>query len=667
MAQRVEDGQVGVSSFSSLRADTQESPVAEVIMNCLEITFPKYFRDKGWANGIGRVQEEIDSYAANLLQQDKKIVFDLRACLWIDPIPAMSILLEVSYARHLGVPVRILLPSPSDNTDQNDDDPYQKSPNRLLLFIAREKIFQCFSGQDDGVVIDPLPKNGWGEYENLDVCPSYEDAHCIPMTLLKLPPVSNESFAKSIVRELLENVSSGLESKVSPRALERLTYKLRVAVQEAIHNAQEHAYPDADKLRNVVIYARYRTGGVGIDSANQAKFLACLSEENKHCPGLSSDWLRGRPGALEVFILDRGIGMISAFESGGQQIVARSGKAKNKFFTVMNNTFVLGMSAKKERQTQYGGLHLLNNILEETTDYVRAIEGDVWFGSSVPFKEGRKNPILTSNRATRKGLALHLRLGWKSQTDRGKNWAEFSQENDYKLWWEELAFSEQDCEKSFDWFRNQSIIDERFDHEAPVVIKGDGDWILWFVHPHRMKWDILSFLEKKVSPLATTHAKLAIVDIPSYEAGTYAEALSGFKFMGTQAWPKYFEYIILGTDQFRFSALQSKEYPHSKWGFSELHEEFSSLKISPPPISPKPKNLRLALVRWMKWHDSRRLWDEVASHKDMFIPKRIVWNEDVIISGYLDFEKTTHNHLCSDTRLKKARSSINVRGKFSNN
>jgi len=118
-----------------------------------------------------------------------------------------------------------------------------------------------------------------------------------------------------------------------------------------------------------------------------------------------------------------------------------------------------------------------------------------------------------------------------------------------------------------------------------------------------------------------------------------------------QKWPQIFSKIILCTNRWRFAAVDY-ERDVRRHGFSKLYEDFSQLKVSPPVIEPQPTNFRLAVVRWLKWHDSRLLWEEVSQRGSMFIPENVIWSTDDTgqqhtISGYIDFPQTTRNGLCA--------------------
>lgn len=629
----------------SSTADGFDVPQLRRSKGQLEVQLPRYFRDEAWANGMGAVQDAIIDERSGLDTPAKKLIFDFNQCRWIDPVPLISVLLEIANARSLGIQVVVRVPEPDDGPHPTEVGPYQASPNRLLWFLDQEGFFDCLDRIDDGANLD-YPKGSQRDvYRRLRVTPSYEDARCIAMTLFAVPAEeAAPAFAQQSVERLLVGVDSRLDAKVAPQTRERLIYKLRVALQEALHNAQEHAYESGAPSRLLAIYVRYRTGGLGLDTGGRNVFKQHAKEESVHCPGLDQDWLAARKGCLEVFLLDRGIGMVRRFELSNINLAETY-----KFNQVMKQTFLEGRSSKPERQTLYGGLHLLHNLLSDTGDFIRGLEDGTWFAAAAPMiRSSKQTHFLTANRARLQGLAMHFRLGWKAETDYGDKWAKFAHGEESEVW-PELSFSPEACASSFLWFDAQTVIDERF---ADLTIDtGQGDWILWLVKPHRMKWDILSYLERTVASYARQKTTLVIADIPSYEAETYAAALAEIRVNLDQRWPQLFSRVILCTNRWRFAAVDY-QVNGRRHGFSKLYEDFGQLKLSPPAIEPKPTNFRLAIVRWIKWHDSRLFWKEVSQRSSMFIPENVIWSTDEsgrskTISGYIDFPQTTRNALCA--------------------
>ncbi|MBM0105829.1 hypothetical protein JM946_13900 [Steroidobacter sp. S1-65] len=608
------------------------------------VHLPRYLRDESWANSMGAIQEAIAPQKLGGTASLNQLTFDFVPCRWIDPLPLMSILIEIKHAVASGLRVRIVLPKADDGPDPLEVGPYQTSPNRLLWFLDQEGFLDHIEQLSKSHALEYPQVDERNDYRELRITPSYEDSRCIPMRLFTVPRESDgPAFAQQTVEDLLVGIDTRLEARTSPQTRERLTYKLRVALQEAMHNVQEHAYDGLESPRLLAVYVRCRTGGLRLDAASRSTFEAHGREERAHCPGVDSDWLAARPGCLEIFILDRGMGMVRRFEQSKGPL-----PGKYKFNEVMAATFVDGQSSKPERQTRFGGLHLLHNLLSDTGDYIRALEEGTWFAAAAPLvRREKQTHRLTQGQATLRGLAMHLRLGWKTEADDDERWAQFEQ-GEHSEVWPELCLDEQACASSMRWFGEQAVVDERFGRS--VEQGGQADWVLWLVRPHRMKWDILSFLKRRLTSHAREGATLVIADIPSYEAETYAAALADLKLACDEQWPSRFSRIILCTNRWRFAAVEY-ERRGSRHGYSDLRRNLAEMRIGAPPLEPRPANFRLAVVRWLKWHDSQILWTEVSQQRSMFIPEPILWGQDAygqprVISGYLDFSQSARDTLC---------------------
>src|SRR6266498_2164398 len=118
----------------------------------LEVKVPRYLRDKGWADSMGHVQNEICQWATEKIGTTSgKVIFDLVLCRWVDPLPLMSILLEIANARHMGMNVVVRLPKPDFGPSPSEIGPYQNSPNRFLLYLDQEGFLDCLDSFNDKV------------------------------------------------------------------------------------------------------------------------------------------------------------------------------------------------------------------------------------------------------------------------------------------------------------------------------------------------------------------------------------------------------------------------------------------------------------------------------------------------------------------------------------
>ena len=141
MQDNISDTNIAKDDFSPLLIKTSSENI--------EIHLPKYFRDMGWADSIKELQDCFKNFIEKPSKTIKEIIFDFCQCRWIDPLPLMSLLLEILTIRFLRIPVKILLPEPDNAPPPIQAGPYQDSPNRLLFFLAQEGFIDCIERQND--------------------------------------------------------------------------------------------------------------------------------------------------------------------------------------------------------------------------------------------------------------------------------------------------------------------------------------------------------------------------------------------------------------------------------------------------------------------------------------------------------------------------------------
>jgi hypothetical protein len=633
----------------------------DLILHC-----PPYFRDQSWSDEIGSVQSAIAHWADSLSGCKRSFRVDLSACRWIDPLPAISVALEAVREKLSGADVQVILPKPDDGSLSDIFGPYQETPNRVVRFLVDEGF--CEALVKNGIAIiseenEPIVGTGWEPYNNAVVEVSYKGAHCVGFNLIDISGETEHGVPK-IVDRLLEGAELDLGANVPRHRIEYLICKLRVALQELIHNVQEHAYNSDQLIRLVGIYVRYRRGGADIAGSDLLKFQRHITEERQRCPKLGTEWLEGRRGCLELFVLDQGQGLVKRFVEASERLNSKGSeldkiaKSSNKLRAIMYAVMARGHSTKPEdrRLTEAGGLQLLHRLLDEAGDYVRVLDDGVWFGTTAPIiREKAATYIRTNDRIHLRGLAINLRLDWKARQDIGAEWAPLA--DDPEVIWKEMSRDEISCSESFQRFSKSAVIDDRFQDLSPlplIDLAPTSEMLLWRVRPHLMKWDIISYLEKAIATsIESSRMTLIITDIPSYEASIYKAALSNFRTM--LSWPGKFLHIILVTDRMRFAIVSSVRTAEQRgqYGFSSLATNIETITIKVGPSLTDPSTFRLFIHRWMKWHDSNRYWKEISESKiaRLFFDEPIVWSDGEsqhpkIIEGYLDFAQSTHNRVC---------------------
>ncbi|MES9856436.1 MAG: phosphoribosyltransferase [Sedimenticola sp.] len=621
-----------------------------------EIKIPRLLRDNAWSISIGTVQSKID----DAIDSGSSLIVDCLECKWIDPMPLASLLLELVTARSRGISIDVLFLDVDDGPDgQENHKVNQNSPNRLISFLITEGFFSQLISHD---ITSYIGKNEvtlvlLDNYKrDIKVRPSYADAHFIPLSIFSVPNIdindiekaddTARRFAAKTVENLVSDIEVLLHAHCGTPARSHVLFNLRAVIQELLHNVQEHAYAN-NEMAFAALYVRYRKGGAVASSIQESEIYEhCVSEEYRNCPLANREWLDGQRGCLEVFFIDRGIGLVKSF--------SKKDKVKG-LKSILIKAFYDGASTKDKRTTEHGGLKLLHTLLSRSIDYVRVIDGGAWFGCEVPFERKVKTvikPISPEEGGKQlKGLGYHIRLGWNEPTVDEETWLRFN-ENEVSNVWNDLSKHTSQCEELFSWFSKHHVWDERFESVELKRIK--SEFILWLPKENRMKWDILSRLEY-LAGYVDNNCTLIIADIPSREAAMYKAAMSHARFMATEKWPSKFCKVVLSTNRWEFAYAEHKSEQTGYHGFSTF-----SVDDVPKTFSPniKKKDLgelsfRRLVVQWLKWHDSSCFWREVKRDKRLYLAEEIVWSEDddhkpvKTICGYLDFPATVHNSVCS--------------------
>lgn len=613
---------------------------------------PASFRDDAWSQSIGPLQRRLDALSG---AEGTTFSFDFSNCRWIDPLPALSLLIEMARIVRRGVVVTASFAGPEGNSKDRTSN---SSAAKLLLFLAKEGFLQTLltHGVIGKIGNQEITAELIRDCLEIKATLTFSDASAIPMRLFDVPALTtgdeldhaSRKFAGQTVAAILGGVEPILRSRCSAPERRHLLYTLRAVLQEFLHNVQEHAYA-SETYRPAALYVRFRRGLIGLASPKERNsYGSTIEEERKHSLQLSADWLHSKRGCLEVFFLDRGVGISQKF--------AGSRKDETQFRHVMESTFFDGRSSKGERTTAYGGLHLLHTLLSRCNDYLRAIEGSNWFGSPVPFRRRTATatkpiPYLEEDLI---GFGYQVRLSWKAPTDDGDKWLRFSDVEVQRLLGDVLVSPSATSQNPL--AAAGRVVDERFRDIPQYGSTSDHAYLLWLPPRNLMKWDVIDRLEKLAATI-NFFCTLVIADIPSIEAATYEAAISKADFNPNELWPSKFKAIVLATNRWSFAYAEYKEAESSTangvHGFSPISIADIPKKFKPGLRSEARRSFRDLVVDWLKVHDSECFWRQAETSKRLFLPENVIWEQDekhqpkLVIDGYLDFPTASHDRYCA--------------------
>lgn len=604
-----------------------------------EIKIASSLRDRAWGAYFGEVQLAIRNQ-----EWDSKcfgtIVIDFRNCIWSDPLPLLSLGIVLAEHKDKGGKSHIILPS-------------ARTPSlatRFLKFIAQEGFLYIFIENSNSIRSEKeiIGKQQVNKFKQITVDLCFVNSTFLPAAILNL--VTEDSIERWVEHQM-DLADSIIDDKAPAWTHDDLLHRLKIFLHETLHNIFVHAYPK-NHSKYAGVYVRFREGFLGEDNHIQRHNLVrALKQENDErvCPSLPKYFLENRQGAIEVFVIDAGIGMCNhLYETEPADSSIKRRRLKNAW----NDVFLdEGFSAsKRNNTTKYGGLHLLGQLLKENEDFIRAYDDDYWYGSSFPIHRSFGNPMIGAlgNEHCKNyilGLNWTSRFSWFTATDTAyAGWLHWSNVLEKNPFLEEYYLSEVDILQ----FNNLPVNDQRFTKNKVELEKLDtSKYYLLLPTINLSKKDILTLLENLANQMEYSKKRtLIIADIPSHECSIYIAALDEYFLQKKIKWPKYFSKIVLVSRRLTVCVLtyQSKRYEH---GFSSSIEATKKMFSSHREGFCPSENI-LHLFRWLRYYDSVYFWKRIASfhlHDRTFILGKIRWTGRKI-DNFLDFSQTLTDPIC---------------------
>lgn len=613
-----------------------------------------------WQSTFGEINEQV------------KVIIHFEFCRWMEPLVTLSLILEINYLVEKNILIELRFQNFNEfnllkkfnelnlltESERIKQISFIVNQYKFLRFIAEQGFFETWMNQGIGIffqnkisdlssISDRIINTTSKYYTN------YENSDLVQAEIITLPSLEeNEGFPAEVTEKLLERIEFEIKDNIPSESSERIIYKLKLIIQESIHNVQEHAYRE-DEKKPLGIYLRYRTGGENISNNLQKNlFIKSVNNEKNRCFLLDNNWLQHRTGAIELFILDRGVGLLNSFKDLNRP------SRKLRLQNIVRDTFCEGISSKTERVSAKGGLHLINEI--STGDYFRVCCDKSWIGTSLPILSETK-PIFKNKdyQAGFIGLGYHFRLSWKNNTDIGNSWFSINNSKNNHISHLNKLFSKNQNDVEIILSRiPYVVIDERFNNltsnELTKLIErlSPNGYLIWSVKLGRMKWDIFKFLHTLLEGVKVKNIKLIINNIEPHEASTYEAAFADSSFKVSDAsWPKYVSFIILVSQRFLFAKFDREYYLKNADEKDQKVEKvafatditYSSIKGVDDLIQENEEEgitLRSLIILLTKHHDSKLLWELINeySEQNVFLNKKIHWNKDIpSIEGYLNF------------------------------
>ena len=357
-------------------------------------------RDDLWLCEGGRVADWLR------LRRPGPVRIDFSRLGWADPAPLLALSALCCEYRTRGGLVTI-------------DLGFQRPlDNRFLIFLSQHGFLSTLGAGSDflwksnrytGEEIKALTR----ELNALPGVLSYQDSECIQATALSTTDLGPNEVEK-VVDRLLYAAKPRVVSWLSnnTRRLNLIMYQLRLFLLEALDNVAEHAYGDQNGF--CAVYGRIRSGspdgGRGYEAWKHARF-----DEAQHCPALERSETGKRPGWLELFISDVGVGLHHKLNT----------ISKDPLKELSSRLFREPVSCHADRavsgKTSITGLQRMGELLMAGAklhgrgDFIRIYSAGEWIGDHLPWPEkgleaGHKNARTIAKAQPPPGVTLHYSI-----------------------------------------------------------------------------------------------------------------------------------------------------------------------------------------------------------------------------------------------------------------
>lgn len=331
-------------------------------------------RDEQWSSYGGALAELLRDRSV------RSVDINFSATSWADPAPLLSLfaLLGTWKKRVPQGAIRVDL-----GRHRAGDG------NRFLLFLAAQGFLRALEGIVSWIwqgkpheSEDLIPR-----LRDLGSVPVFQNADCIHATLLDASALRGPNLSEVVERLVKQASNQRIDRWLAPRQRGFLLTKLRLVLTETLDNVAEHAYA---KDGVGAIYARIRFG-IPEDPAEFDRWSRAQLLERRYCPGLARSGFGKRPGWLELFVCDVGMGITHRLtRSTKAPLLQLSGKlfrdaiSRHTNRAAANKTQVTGL--------QHIGFMLRGASDGDRGDFVRIYSQGEWIGEHLPWPEGQLQP-----------------------------------------------------------------------------------------------------------------------------------------------------------------------------------------------------------------------------------------------------------------------------------
>lgn len=586
------------------------------------------------------------------------IKIDFSQCYWADPMPLLSVLLElVRLKEDYSKEVRIFLPRLVANNENNVNF-YR---GQFLKFLASQGFMK--------IIIDNFYVSDFKEiltyskierYTNYNYKLFYNGAEVVQA---KIYDVTDSSLKPSIINKIEEEVLFRFKNTVSLQTYNILIEQIYNILNELIENVEKHAYRLNEKKR-FGLYIRKRYGAVknyGRESKVLNSYSDILKKEKKNCPALDNQILIEGEAVLEIFFVDIGMGLRGSLKEYYTKQLNKQYKypVRELFCKVLKD----GVRRETLNSiTPFGGLHFISRILQDSNGYIWCNEGKEWIGTaSIGLLKGNVNDVKVAlteseDQLQNTGLLWCFRIPYsdisKSRNSIAQLWKSIPSTHPvFKAYQEldrDLCVSRVICKD--DRYNNCILMNgtsinwkNNFDKQEKDNISsysGKIDTYIWFPKPYYSKNMIITILKKYIEGVIkntiseSQKVNIIIGEIDSNELTSFYYALNNMWINVLRC--EQIASIILITKRWEVIFLENIEQ-HLR---NSLEKSLIFWSYTSNNSAKVHENIK-EYAKMLRKYDSYLFWNFIKVHQQekIYINADIVWNNEMTVNGYLDFER----------------------------
>ena len=607
---------------------------------------------KLWGENWGSIHNIIEKWMNK--KKISKIQLNLSSCIWADPIPLLSIILDLYRIKYkYRAKILVILPK----LDQANLRNQNWKRGQFLKFLASQGFLDIlvtyFEVRDYKF---PVNKKTIDKYANYQYKLLYGGAEVVRA---KIYDITDEYQKKEIIEGIENEIFGTLRNTTSMQNFNNLITQTYNILNELIDNVYNHAYLN-DERKIFGLYIRRRYGAAkkfGIDDDKDINIRASIvKKERENCPALDTQILIDSDAILEIFFVDIGMGLKGSLRD---YYTAHDKDYKypirELFCKILKDGVRKNASASL---TPFGGLHFVCRLMEESNGYIWCNEGNEWVGSSSVNLVNNGKDIKIGLTGTYSpfqmtGLSWGFRIPY-SDTLKRKNsiattWMAATNKHPVFKAYQNL---DKKINASYimvfdDRYTNTVFLNGNVENwkkaEGKDNINFDGginrvDTFVWFPQYYYSKNRIIRNVRELIYNIQNNRSEkkinLIVGEIDSNELNSFYYTFNEYSSIRFNM--EIVDKILLITKKWEVVCFKN-HYGVFKNNI-EGAKEFYNTSITNSTVL---HNSIILYARMLKAYDSYIFWNMIKKYENekLFINAKVKWSDKNIITGYLDFER----------------------------